>query len=62
MAWARRATDEAGAGLIEYALLVALIAVLLIGSVLFFSNATGDLYCDSVDRMADAGMGEACDD
>ena len=38
----RRAADERGASLVEYALLVALIAMVCIGAVTFFGTSTGD--------------------
>lgn len=39
-------TTERGASLVEYALLLALIAVVCIGAVTFLGNATADSYSD----------------
>lgn len=46
----RRVTDERGASLVEYALLVALIAMVCLGAVTFFGSATSD----SVSRSANS--------
>jgi pilus assembly protein Flp/PilA len=46
----RRITDDRGASLVEYALLLALIAMVCIGAITVLGTATGD----SVSRTADS--------
>jgi pilus assembly protein Flp/PilA len=43
----RRLTQDAGASLVEYALLLALIAVVCITAVTFFGQATSDSFSTS---------------
>lgn len=38
--------DESGAGILEYGLLVLLIALVAVVSIQLFGNATGDIYSD----------------
>ena len=46
-----RLTDDAGASLVEYALLLALIAVVCITAVTFFGQATSDSFSSSSSSM-----------
>lgn len=43
--------DERGAGMVEYALLIALIAVVVITALSAFGGNVGDLYSDANDAM-----------
>ncbi len=45
----RRRKGERGAGLVEYALLLALIAVVVFGAVAFFGSSTGGGFKKSAD-------------
>lgn len=47
--------DTSGQGLVEYALVVALIAVALIGILVLFRNATGNAFNQSRNRINEAG-------
>lgn len=47
--------SEAGAGLIEYVLLVALIAVVVIGAIAFFGGSVTTMFDNSGSRLS-AGM------
>ena len=46
--------DEDGAGMVEYALLVSLIAMVAIGAVVFFGEALRDEYEAAADSVANA--------
>ena len=49
----RAGADERGATAVEYALTLALIAVMIIGAVSFFGGSTNDLFqtaCESMPR------------
>lgn len=50
----RRRRDERGASLVEYALLVALIAVVMVGAVTYLGDAAGDSLENSSSSVADA--------
>lgn len=52
-----RARDERGASLVEYALLIALIAVVLIGAVSTFGESVGNMYTDTSDKMEAVNQG-----
>ena len=49
---ARFADDERGASLVEYALLVALIAVVVIGAVTLLGTTASDTFSDVSDSLA----------
>jgi len=49
------ASGERGASLIEYALLLALIAVVCIGALQYFGNESGNSINTSTSRIVDAG-------
>ena len=55
---ARLRRDEAGAGLVEYALLLALIAMVVFGAVTFFGQQSGAGYQKSTCKIG-AATGEA---
>lgn len=48
-----RTTWDRGASLVEYALLLALIAVVCVGAVSFFGTSTGESYSRSASSMFD---------
>lgn len=52
--WWRRRRSERGASLVEYALLIALIAVVLIGAVTFLGEAADDSLRGSSSSIVDA--------
>jgi Flp pilus assembly pilin Flp len=45
--------EESGAGLVEYALLVALIAIVLVGAVKFLGSSTSDSFTTAGEAFAD---------
>ena len=47
MSFIRRVNDEQGASLVEYALLLSLIAVVCISAVTFFGHSTSDSFSTS---------------
>jgi pilus assembly protein Flp/PilA len=51
----RKLSDERGASLVEYALLVALIAVVCIGAISFFGSSSGNSVGSSSSRIVAAG-------
>lgn len=56
MPWAREGReDERGASLVEYALLVGLIAVVCIGAVTYFGSADAGSLTDSGSQIVNAG-------
>ena len=55
----RRRWDELGASLVEYALMLALIAVVCIGAVQFFGSSNGSGVNRSADCIEAAYAGEA---
>jgi len=55
----RAARDERGAGLVEYALLLALIAVVVFSAVAFFGGANAGGFGKSKDCVAAAYDGQA---
>lgn len=46
--------SERGASMVEYALLVALIAMVAVATVAIFGEKLGDTYNDIADKVADA--------
>ena len=48
--------DAAGATAVEYAFLLSLIALVIIGSVRLVGEVTGDRICSPIDGLADAGV------
>jgi len=48
---ARPLGDDRGASLVEYALLLALIALVCIGAVTYFGSSTSDAYSSSTSSM-----------
>ncbi len=54
-----RRRDERGAGLIEYALLLALIAIVVFGAVSFFGSSTGGGFNKSQSCFSAAYSGSA---
>lgn len=52
---ARVREDERGATAVEYGLLVAFIAVVIIGAVTLLGTELEQMYCDIVNGMAGAG-------
>lgn len=42
--WSRRRFDERGASLVEYSLLLAMIAVVCIGAITFFGGEVSEVY------------------
>ena len=51
----RRMRDEGGASLVEYALLLALIAVVCVGAVSYFGSTSGNSVGNSSSRIVAAG-------
>jgi pilus assembly protein Flp/PilA len=47
--------DERGATMVEYGLLVALIAILLIGAILVLTGALDGLFRDAADEVSNPG-------
>lgn len=47
--------DEAGAGLVEYALLVALIAIVLIAALVFLSGGIGSVFSKAGSTLQSKG-------
>jgi pilus assembly protein Flp/PilA len=47
-------SDESGQGMVEYALIVALVAIGLIAVFLFLRNSTGDVLNTAADSLQDA--------
>lgn len=64
LVWAGRpeSTDENGASAVEYGLLIAGIAALIVAVVFLFGGAVGDLFADTCDSI-ETGSTEAisCD-
>jgi Flp pilus assembly pilin Flp len=56
-----KATGEAGASLVEYTLLVALIAAVAIGAVMVLGNGAKDTLCDAGNTIANAGAATPVD-
>lgn len=54
--WHTFVAREDGAGMVEYALLVALIAIVVIAGVSFFGGELNDKYDGIGSSMVDAGM------
>ena len=52
---ALRVTGEAGASLVEYTLLVALIAAVAIGAITVLGNGAKDTLCNAGNSIASAG-------
>ena len=50
--WQRIWSDESGQGMVEYALIVGLVAVGLIAVFLFLRNSTGDVLNTASDSLA----------
>ena len=48
--------DTTGATAVEYAFLLSLIALVIIGSVRLLGEVTGDRICSPIDGLADAGV------
>lgn len=46
-----RASDETGAGIVEYLLLVVFIALILIVALVFFSGTLGDAFSDAANSV-----------
>lgn len=51
----RKLRDERGASLVEYALLVALIAAVCIGAITYFGGSSGSSINTSTSRIIEAG-------
>ncbi len=49
--------DESGQGLVEYALIVALVAIGLIAILVLLRNAVGNVFNESRNRLNSAGVG-----
>lgn len=59
---AKRFTSEVGASLVEYTLLVALIAAVAIGAVAFLGNSAKSTLCGAGNKMVPAAQQDAdCD-
>ena len=54
---ARRRDEETGASAVEYGLLVALIAAVIVGAVLLFGNFIGSIFTDTCTAI----NGAACE-
>lgn len=54
----RPASREAGAGLVEYALLIAIVSIAMSLSTGFLGDGVGDSLDDSADDMAEAADGD----
>src|SRR5687768_12705328 len=50
-------TDESGQGLVEYALIIALVAIGLIAILVLFRNAIGNVFNESKNRLNNAPAG-----
>lgn len=46
--------DESGQGLVEYALIIALVSIGLIAVLLLFRNAIGDVFTNITEQLNDA--------
>ena len=64
LAWMRRSirAKERGASLVEYALLIALIAVVCVGAVTYFGQETGSALEDTAVAVQDAHPGRLTPD
>ena len=51
----RTLRDETGASLVEYALLLALVAAMCIGAISFFGSTSGNSVNTSTSRIVEAG-------
>ena len=49
--WQRLSSDDSGQGMVEYALIVGLVAVGLIGVFLFLRNQTGEVLNTAADSL-----------
>lgn len=47
-------SDESGQGLVEYALIIALVAIGLIAILVLFRNSIGNVFQNAKDRLDDA--------
>ena len=47
--------DESGQGMVEYALIIALIAVVVIAAVIALSGGISDIFNDTADVLEDPG-------
>ncbi|MCC5953357.1 MAG: Flp family type IVb pilin [Acidimicrobiia bacterium] len=54
-----RRYDDRGAGLVEYALLVALIVLTCVGAMTYFSEATEEKFTDSCEAIGNAMTGSS---
>jgi len=52
--------DDRGQGMVEYGLIVALVAVLLIGAVLALRGGLGSVFTRVTDCMNSAAQGQGC--
>jgi pilus assembly protein Flp/PilA len=55
--WARRATSTEGATAVEYAIMVALVAIVIVGAVIAIGIATSDALCGPVPTLG-GGAGD----
>ena len=51
----RRSHDERGASLVEYCLMVALIALMCLGAIAYFGSSSGNSVSNSSSRIVSAG-------
>ena len=52
--WGRFWNDESGQGLVEYVLIIALIAIGLIAIMVFFRNAIGNVFARASNEITNA--------
>jgi pilus assembly protein Flp/PilA len=52
--WSRFTQDESGQGLVEYVLIIALVAIGLIAIMLFFRNSIGNVFRTIADTLNNA--------
>jgi pilus assembly protein Flp/PilA len=52
--WTRFVDDESGQGLVEYVLIIALVAIGLVAIMLIFRNSIGNIFSNSSDTLRSA--------
>ena len=52
--WTRFVEDESGQGLVEYTLIIALVAIGLVAVILIYRNAIGNIFTNISDTLNDA--------